>query len=48
MPFSLDYKRLKCIDLKENRKQMYDQIKRRYNSRRKKFPALFKFCLKKF
>ena len=37
-----------CVDLKKmNRKQMYDQLKRRYNSQRKKFTALFKILLKK-
>ena len=39
MYFSLStiYKRLECVDLKEkNRKQVYDQIKRRYNNQRKK------------
>ena len=36
MHFSLVFKRLECVDLKEkNLKQMYDQINRRYNSRRK-------------
>ena len=46
--FSLFYKRLECVDLKEkNRKQMYDQIKRIYNGRRKQFTAFFKFCWKK-
>ena len=33
---SLVYKKLESVDLKENnRKQMYDQMKKRYNGRRK-------------
>ena len=49
MHFILVYKRLKYVDLKEkNRKQMYDQLKRRYNSQRKKFTALFKILFKNF
>ena len=50
MHFSLIYKRLEYVDLKEkNRKQMYDQIKRRYNSRRKQNSLLFlNFVLKNF
>ena len=40
----LVYKRLECVDLKKkNRKQIYDQIKRRYNRRRQKFA---KMCVK--
>ena len=50
MHFSLVYKKLECVDLKEkNRKQMNDQIKRRYNSRRKQNSLLFlNFVLKNF
>ena len=48
MYFSLIYKRLEYVDLKEkNRKQMYDQIKRRYNSRRKQNSLLFLNFVKK-
>ena len=36
-----------CRFTKKNKKQMYDQLKRRYNCHRKKFPALFKTMLKK-
>jgi len=40
MHFLLVYKRLESVDLKKkNRKQMYDQIKRRYNNWRQKFAA---------
>ena len=43
MYFSLVSKGLECVDLKErNRKQMYDQLKRRYEQPKKKFNALFK------
>ena len=46
MHFSLVYKRLEGVDLKEkNRKKMYSQIKRRYNWR-KKSTALFKLSFK--
>ena len=50
MYISFVYKGLECVDLqKRNRKQMYDQKKTRYNTRRKKFSALFlNFVLKKF
>ena len=48
MHFSLVYKRVERIDLKEkNRKQMYDQIKVTHNSQRIKFTAIFIFCYKK-
>ena len=48
--FTLVYKILDCVDLKEkNRKQMYDQIKKKIKeSEKKKFTAVFKFCLKLF
>ena len=47
MYFPLVYKILEYVDLKErNRKQIFDQLKRKYNSQRRKFTALFK--IKKF
>ena len=49
MHFPLVYKRIECVDLKEmNTKQMYDQIKKKYNSRRKKSLLFSNFVLKKF
>ena len=48
---SFFYKGLKCEDLqKRHRKQIYDQIKRRYNSWRNKIHCSFllNFVLKKF
>ena len=48
MHFFLVYNGLECIDLKErNRKQKYDQLKRRY-SERKNFTAFLKIFFKKF
>ena len=47
MYFPLVYKILEYVDLKEtNRKQIYDQLKRKYNSQTRTFIALFK--IKKF
>ena len=48
--FTLVYKILDCVDLKEkNRKQMYDQIKKKDKRvGEKKITAVFKFCLKSF
>jgi len=47
MYFPLVYKILEYVDLKErNRKQIYDQLKRKYNSQTRTFTALFK--IKKF
>jgi len=50
MHFSLVYKELECVNLKErNRKKMYDQLKRRYKNQRKKSTALLRILvLKKF
>ena len=47
MYFPLVYKILEYVDLKErNRKQIYDQLKRKYNSLTRTLIALFK--IKKF
>ena len=48
MHFSLVYKGLECVDLQErNRRQMHDQLKRRYDSQRKNSLLFLKFCPKK-
>ena len=45
MYFSLVYKRIEYVDLKEkNSKQMNDQIKKGKTVGEKKFTAFFKFC----
>ena len=48
MHISFVYKGLECVYLqKRNSKQIYDQIKRKYNSRRKNALLSLKFCFKK-